>query len=419
MYTLNLEVKDLVGNSGKGSSSPFFIIDNEPTLKIEFSSRIPVNPKFAKSPLYSTPAPFKVLYELNPSFGLREIRWKLKKETEKRETLFLTQKAAENFYLLDLLKTETLVDGRYRLSAEVEYAYGETLKALSAFFEVDTTAPNSHLTVSPKIRFSPDMDGILDKLTIDFKNSDNGGVKKTKIYIMREEEDWPKLDNDRVLLETLLARGEVVLKTWEWDGMTTNKLSWNGLGDDNKLKVESAYNYRLFLVTVDHALNAHVQSERFGVDVLVIPIAKKKGMSARVEYKIQINNILFKYKKAKMIGDYQKTLNRLVEILHKFGEYVILLLGHTDSRGTEEYNQSLSERRAKKVYDYLIANGIASERLERKGVGESELLVSPEVVTDRKFTKAQRNRLTEDNYRQNRRVEFYLIRPEKRKLSTP
>lgn len=47
------------------------------------------------------------------------------------------------------------------------------------------------------------------------------------------------------------------------------------------------------------------------------------------------------------------------------------MIGYTDSKGTEEYNQSLSERRAQAVKDYLVDRGIASDRITVSGLGES------------------------------------------------
>ena len=49
----------------------------------------------------------------------------------------------------------------------------------------------------------------------------------------------------------------------------------------------------------------------------------------------------------------------------------IELRSHTDRKGTEQYNERLAQRRAQSVVDYLIAGGIAADRLEAKGYGES------------------------------------------------
>ena len=57
-------------------------------------------------------------------------------------------------------------------------------------------------------------------------------------------------------------------------------------------------------------------------------------------------------------------------MLEEFPNLKVLVGGHTDSSGSEVYNQGLSERRAKSVADWLATNGIAPERIEVKGYGE-------------------------------------------------
>ena len=76
-------------------------------------------------------------------------------------------------------------------------------------------------------------------------------------------------------------------------------------------------------------------------------------------------------------------------------EMSIQINGHTDSLNSETYNLDLSTRRAKTVYDYLIAKGISSERLKWKGYGESMPLT---------------NNTTEEGRAMNRRVEFIVLK---------
>jgi len=79
------------------------------------------------------------------------------------------------------------------------------------------------------------------------------------------------------------------------------------------------------------------------------------------------------------------------------GQARLLIVGHTDSRGPEQYNQVLSLRRAQAVKDALVMeHGLAADTLVAEGRGESELLVRPE-------------RGPED-YAKNRRVELRLVR---------
>ena len=68
--------------------------------------------------------------------------------------------------------------------------------------------------------------------------------------------------------------------------------------------------------------------------------------------------------------------------------------GHTDNKGTSEYNKSLSHNRAKAVYEYLIEKGIAANRLSYKGYGESKPIDTNE---------------TDEGRANNRRTEFKVI----------
>ena len=130
-----------------------------------------------------------------------------------------------------------------------------------------------------------------------------------------------------------------------------------------------------------------------------IPGAKVERVEEGI--KVEFNEkILFDFSKSD-IGDAAKVnLNKLVTVLNKYPNTNIEVQGHTDSRGTDEYNMGLSERRASTVANYLIANGIASNRITTKGYGES----APAYTND-----------TPEGMAQNRRVEFLITANDKMK----
>ena len=88
------------------------------------------------------------------------------------------------------------------------------------------------------------------------------------------------------------------------------------------------------------------------------------------------------------------SLDQIAETLNEFPESSVIVKGFTDSRGTEEYNQQLSERRANAVRNYLIAKKVAASRITAIGFGES-LPVAPND--------------TEEGRQRNRRVEIDII----------
>ena len=85
---------------------------------------------------------------------------------------------------------------------------------------------------------------------------------------------------------------------------------------------------------------------------------------------------LFGFDKAVISDDGKAALNEAADKLKANPEIkVVVVTGHTDSLGTEEYNQKLSERRADQVKAYLVAQGVDTAIIETAGKGESELVV--------------------------------------------
>ncbi|NNE33210.1 MAG: OmpA family protein, partial [Winogradskyella sp.] len=81
--------------------------------------------------------------------------------------------------------------------------------------------------------------------------------------------------------------------------------------------------------------------------------------------------ILFELGKAKIQEKSEEVLEAMTVIFKEYPQATFSINGHTDSTGSESMNQALSERRANAVRDYLIANGIAADRLTAQGFGES------------------------------------------------
>ncbi|HEV8270122.1 MAG TPA: OmpA family protein [Chitinophagaceae bacterium] len=116
---------------------------------------------------------------------------------------------------------------------------------------------------------------------------------------------------------------------------------------------------------------------------------------------IEFNSkILFGFDQSGLTTAARTNLDKLIAILQKYPDTNIEVQGHTDSKGTTDYNQKLSEERASTVSSYLAAKGIATSRLTIKGFGETV----PKYTND-----------TEDGQAQNRRVEFLISANEKMK----
>ena len=103
------------------------------------------------------------------------------------------------------------------------------------------------------------------------------------------------------------------------------------------------------------------KNETYIVDFFLSPISKP----------VVIENIFYDFDKATLRPESKEALDEMIKVLNDNPNVTIELGAHTDRKGTDQYNERLAQRRAQSVVDYLIAGGIAADRLEAKGYGES------------------------------------------------
>lgn len=84
---------------------------------------------------------------------------------------------------------------------------------------------------------------------------------------------------------------------------------------------------------------------------------------------IMPGNITFASNSADISSSFYPTLNSLVLVFKEFNKNGVNIVGHTDSTGSQELNQSLSQRRAQSVANYLTANGVPGQRISAYGAG--------------------------------------------------
>ncbi len=114
----------------------------------------------------------------------------------------------------------------------------------------------------------------------------------------------------------------------------------------------------------------------------------KEGLTVRLD------NIYFDFDKATLRPESYEELDKLKDLLNKYPNMNIEISGHTDSKGSDEYNLQLSQGRADAVKAYLVENGIPDGRIISKGYGETQ----PEADND-----------TEEGRQINRRVQFTVL----------
>lgn len=104
---------------------------------------------------------------------------------------------------------------------------------------------------------------------------------------------------------------------------------------------------------------------------------EESGCPVKDEVVLTINRLGFAFDSAELDRSSKAALDRAVDVIKSHSEKVSLgVVGHTDSRGDEAYNQKLSERRAAAVVDYLVSKGVSRSSLSASGKGEAEPIES-------------------------------------------
>ena len=138
--------------------------------------------------------------------------------------------------------------------------------------------------------------------------------------------------------------------------------------------------------SANFSLVGHEAKNPFNISVLLEPI--------EIGNKVILNNIFFDTNKFDLQTESIAELQQLVSFLTVNPTVHIEISGHTDNVGNDQLNQTLSENRAKSVYQYLISSKIAAERLVFKGYGKTQP-IAPNT--------------TEEDRKKNRRTEFKII----------
>ena len=143
---------------------------------------------------------------------------------------------------------------------------------------------------------------------------------------------------------------------------------------------------------------------------------------ASITVPVLIDNIFYDFDKATLRPESKKALDELVKLLNENGNVTIELSAHCDYKGSKEYNKQLAQRRAESVVQYLIAGGIAKDRLSPVGYGKEKPKVVRKKLTERYPWLKEDDVLTEafikklDPEKQeicnqlNRRTEFKVLR---------
>ena len=209
---------------------------------------------------------------------------------------------------------------------------------------------------------------------------------------------------------------------------TNLKLSVRGDGSFTQ-EVKPGVDYVL-LATCNGFLNHAEQLSVVDVEeseehVLQFPLAS-------ITAPVLINNIFYDFDRATLRPESETALDSLVLLLNENPNVTIELAAHCDYKGSDEYNKRLSQRRAESVVNYLIAHGIAADRLTPVGYGEEvpktirkklteryPFLKEGDVLTQEFIEKLEDPEQQESCNQLNRRTEFRVLRITYGMVTTP
>ena len=218
--------------------------------------------------------------------------------------------------------------------------------------------------------------------------------------------------NDNIYQATPLCAAEIV--TTVKDALTGDLLSNAKVSilDDKRNVIETRTSGSNGQVSydVDCGKAYTLQVEKEGYESKTLPVSKTTGGKVEIPADLQpietivtpesvtLNEIYFEFDRSNITREGAFELDKLVQVLNKYPEMVIMAKAHTDNRGSDAYNMSLSDRRARATVQYVISKGIAKERISGQGYGESQ----PK--------EACGGDCTEEQHAKNRRSEFLIVK---------
>ena len=290
--------------------------------------------------------------------------------------------------------TGKVCEGTFFGTINVTYAKGNVISGMSSPFICTATAPQLKVQTAPQF-FSPDNDGVDDDLFIKLS-----GTTKAKIT------SWSFTITD--------PKGKAFWKT-SGKNTITERIIWDGLSNiqknssGNAERVQSAMDYPYEFTVSDNLGMKSTVRGIIPVDVLVIREGNVLKMAVpSIIFESDSSNFHSANNKLsqEQITKNLNTLNRIADILKKFKEYKVEIVGHAnkvtdnpDEETVDNLNQwgraltPLSKERAAEIKAYLIKRGANGSNITTNGLGGTRPVVNPK---------------DKDNNWKNRRVEFIL-----------
>ncbi|MCL2144710.1 MAG: OmpA family protein [Endomicrobia bacterium] len=258
-----------------------------------------------------------------------------------------------------------------RILFDATLKFGSKDSAAPFVVEYDKTPPQVALKAKPDLIYPENN----QKTILEPWASDHFGIDIWNLYIKTPE-------------------GEVV-KTYSGTREPPYELEWNGRHETTREALPDG-NYFAVLEAVDNYGN---RSETDPVKIAIATMPKiedteiietERGLVITLGAKVLFDTGKFNLKKGAM-----KTLKEVADLLKMYSDNNISVEGHTDWQGGIAYNQKLSEDRAKSVRDFLVKEGVDSERIKMTGYGKLKPVATNDTAAGRE---------------QNRRVEIVILK---------
>jgi outer membrane protein OmpA-like peptidoglycan-associated protein len=227
---------------------------------------------------------------------------------------------------------------------------------------------------------------------LDLEAKDSKGIKSWEVNIY---------DADDNLIQSYQGNGEPPGST-DWDG--TDIATSQVVAEGDYLVVFSATNlYDLSAKTEPQTVTLKMPQLEMAKEILkeapVEITEEERGLVMNIK-----SAVLFDLNKYNLKSEALEVLPGVAKVINLYPENKLMIEGYTDSTGSVSYNQKLSERRAQSVYNYLLEQGVAADRMKMIGFGKANPIAS---------NRTQQGRML------NRRVEIIILKNENEGIKVP
>ena len=222
-----------------------------------------------------------------------------------------------------------------------------------------------------------------------------------KLELLAQERSYKNPEDDESEFLGLIALKDAEIKLIN----LTNKEEVIEISDKNGMAffhLRAETDYKVLVSKRDYFNKSIGISTKNLQDINTIEIRIQDSVELKKifpEKEIVINNIYYDLDKAELRTESLPELDKLITFFQENNDLTIEIGSHTDSRGSNKYNQELSQRRAQSVVDYFVSKGVPKTQLIAKGYGETKIL--NKCVDDVECT--------DDEHQLNRRTSFKVV----------